>query len=147
MKRVTMLALLIFAGCQSPPAPPPISTAPPEPTTTVRPAHELAPAAVVVHIPRPVVAPATEPSLVDAKNAADREAMKTALQRASQVATEPRPQAEVTAPSEVLSERDLAAAREALPALQERIGHVIKQHFDADTLRRALTNHPEFRKE
>jgi hypothetical protein len=88
----------------------------------------------------------------------DLAAVKAALERAAQQSViqptgelaEARSQEMATAPTtpiETLSERDIAAAREALPALQERLGQTIQRHFDAESFKRLLTNHPEFRKD
>ena len=70
--------------------------------------------------------------------------------RSSSEPVEPQPSAGAAAVSplaETLSERELAAVREALPAIHERTGQIIQHSFDAESFKRLLTNHPEFRKE
>jgi hypothetical protein len=147
--RAILAVLVLAVGCQSPPASAPVSTVPPEPAVNTTQPVGQAPQSAAEAPPTSIApVPVRESSAVEAKNAADLEAMKAALLRT----VRPSPAAsglpgQIEPADETLAERDLAAARESLPALQERMEQMIPRHFDAETLRRILTTHPELRKD
>ena len=154
------VALAFLSACGAPPATdsPPRAAAPTIPQAMTAPTRPASPSPVD---PPPVVLSPREPDApgaIEAGNAAELAAVKSALERATprdavqprRDPPEPGPQHAVAPASnatETLSERDLAAVRESLPALRERMGQVIQRSFDAESFKQLLTNHPEFRKD
>ena len=160
--RFGFVAVVLLAACGTPPATDstPRAATPSMPQATATPS---APASRSVPESPPVVmsssrAETAVPSAVDARNAAEDAAIRAALERAvspsavppsgeTRKPSAPNVPAQASAAAETLSERDLAAVRESLPALQQQMGQVIQRSFDAESFRRFLVNHPEFKKE
>jgi len=158
-----LVVVVLLAACGTPPTTDSTPRAAATPSLPQATATPPAPASRSVLDSPPVVMSSSRaepavPSAVDARNAAEDAAIRAALERGASPSAAPpvgetskqrapNVPAQASAAAETLSERDLAAVRESLPALQQQMGQVIQRSFDAESFKRFLVNHPEFKKE